>query len=375
MSRFAAIVVLAGAAVASFPGIAAAQFGRQAFLGQGPLYVYPNGSGGYGVQLNFGINAMTPYGPMTLGYAYPYSLGPSYVPDLTPSYNSGSGYMTGGSYGGYTSFDPLGTQQDLAAAQKATSARVKQDQAKELIEAQWAYETLGVTGRTAVQGARDQEEELQKALIVKDESEVASGMSLNRILVAIVIAEGKGAKGVSAFLPPQLLDDIRFSGGPSADLLNLVRLSGKLPFPPNFPGPTLQDQQTALEADFAAAIAPLRAGKAVDLAKVNKFAATLKRLEAASPAVIRNISYDDAIAARKFLNRCDAAVTALKGTNLAGLINPKWSTEGISVADLVKHMKQYKFTFAPAPTGGEASYLTLHRALATYLFVLTQAKK
>ena len=375
MSRFTAIGLLAAAAVASFPGIAAAQFGRQAFMGPGPLYVYPNGSGGYGVQLNFGINALTPYGPMTLGYAYPYNLGPAYVPELTPSYSSGSGYMTGGTYGGYTSFDPLGEQSGLAAAQKSASARVKQDQAKELIEAQWAYESLGVTGRPALQGARDQEEELQKALIVKDESEVATGVALNRILVAIVIAEGKGAKGVAAFLPPQLLDDLRFAGGPSADLLNLVRLSGKLPFPPDFPGPTLQDHKAALDADFAAAIAPLRAGKPVDLAKVNKFAATLKKLEAAAPPVTRNLSYDDAVAAHKFLNRCATAVTALKGTNLAGLINPKWSTEGISVADLVKHLKQFKIMFAPAPSGGEASYLTLHRALATYLFVLTQAKK
>ncbi len=339
-----------------------------------PFYVYPNGNGGYGVQLNFGVTGNTPYGPMSFGYAFPYNLGPSpYASGYTPEYSGGYGYLTGGSTSGY---DIPGAQQGLAAAQKAAAqVRKNQDEAKELIDAQWAYERLGVTGQGAVKGARDQAEELQKALAIKDESEVASGAALNRILVAILVAEGKGAKGVAAFLPPQLLEDVRFSGGPSADLLNLVRQSGKVPFPANFPGPTLEEQQAAVEADFAAAVAPLRIGKPVEAAKVTKLAASLKKLEAAAPPVIRNLSFEDAIAARKFLNQFDSAMGALKGSNLGGLVNPKWSTDGTSVSDLIKHMTKFKLMFAPVPKGNESSYFSLHKALATYLFVLSQAKK
>jgi len=339
-----------------------------------PFYLYPNGSGGYGVQLNFGITGNTPYGPMTFGYALPYNLTPSpYASGYTQEYSGGYGYLTGGSSSGY---DNLGAQQGLAAAQQAAvRMRKNQDEAKELIDAQWAYERLGVTGQVAVKGARDQAEELQKALAIKDESEVASGAALNRILVAIVIAEGKGAKGVAAFLPPQLLEDVRFSGGPSADLLNLIRQSGKLPFPPNFPGPTLEDLQATLEADFAAAVAPLRIGKPVDTSKVTKLAASLKKLEAVAPPVIRNLSFDDAFDARRFLNQFDSAMMALKGSNLTGLVNPKWTTDGTSVSDLVKHMTKFKLMFAAVPKGNENSYFSLHKALATYLFVLSQAKK
>jgi hypothetical protein len=224
-------------------------------------------------------------------------------------------------------------------------------------------------------GSQDQAEELQKALVVKDPSEVASGASLNRILVAIVVAEGKGAKGVAAFLPPQLLEDVRFSGGPSADLLNLVRQTGKLPFPTGLLAPILGASRTSLEADFAAAIAPLKAGRSVDSAKLTKLEASLKKLEGAAPPVIRNLAFDDAVAANRFLNQFDSAITALKGPNLAGLINAKWATDGISVSDLVKHMTKYKLMLGPAPTGREGSYLSLHKALATYLFVLSQAKK
>jgi hypothetical protein len=290
-----------------------------------------------------------------------------------PAYTPGYGYFSSGSSG---SFDNMGVQQGLAAAQQAAGRmRKNQDEARELIDAQWAYEKLGVTGQFAAKGAKDQAEELQKALAVKDESEVASGAALNRILVAIVIAEAKGAKGVSAFVPPQMLEDVRFSGGPAADLLNVIRQSGKLTFPANFPGPTLEPLQAALETDFNAAVAPLRTGKSVDPAKVAKLEATLKKLDVASAPVIRDMSFEDAITARRFLNQLNSAVAELKSSNLSGLVNPKWSTDGTSAADLVKQMTKYKLMFAPAPSGSEASYFALHKTLATYLFVLSQAKK
>jgi hypothetical protein len=256
--------------------------------------------------------------------------------------------------------------------------RKNQDEARDLIDAQWAYEKLGVTGKVALAGAQEQVEELQKAIGLKDEAAIASGVALNRILVAIVIAEGKGAKGVSAFLPPRLLDDLRFKGDKgeaAADLLNLVRQTGKIPFPNNFPGATLADLAGSLDTDFAAATVPLLNGKSPDPAKVKALEATAKKLEAAAPAVIRNLAFEDAKAAHRFLNQMNSAIKALKSSTLTGLINPKWATDGISVADLVKHMTKYKLLFTQAPVGGESSYITLHKALATYLFVLTQAKK
>jgi hypothetical protein len=373
MSRCLSILVLGGLAFAFSPGSATAQY-RGMFMSPSPLYIYPTGNGGYGAQLNFGMTASSPYGPITLGYAYPYVMGAPAADNYPPSIPGGGyGYITGGSSSGY---DVLGAQQGLAAAQQAaTRIRKSQDDAKELIDAQWAYERLGVTGQVAAKGAKEQAEELQKALAVKDEAEVASGVSLNRILVAIVIAEGKGARGVSAFLPPQLLEDIRFSGGPSADLLNLIRQTGKIPFPPNFPAPSLEGLQHALEADFAAATAALRIGKPVDALKVTKLETSLKRLEAAAPPLIRNLSFDDAIGARRFLNQFDSALVALKGANTTGLINPKWATDGTSVSDLVKQMTKFKLMFAASPVGNEGSYFSLQKALATYLFVLTQPKK
>lgn len=374
MPRFIGIVSIACLAFSFSPGTASAQF-RGVFMGPSPLYIYPTGNG-YAAGLNLGISSPTPYGQMSFSYIAPINLNYSYSGGYSPGYSSGSGYLTGGSYSAY---DTYGLQMDIANAQNVGArARRNQDEARDLIDAQWAYEKLGVTGKVALTGAQEQAEELQKALLVKDEAEIASGAALNRILIAIVVAEGKGAKGIAAFLPPRLLDDLRFKGfkgEASADLLNMVRQTGKIPFPNNFPGDSLAALQAQVEADFASTIAPLQNGKAVDLNKVNKLEASLKKLEAAAPPVIRSLPFDDAIAARRFLNQFDSAIKALRGSNLSGLINPKWATDGISAADLVKHMTKYKLMFAPAPIGGEGSYITLHKAMATYLFVLTQAKK
>jgi hypothetical protein len=316
------------------------------------------------------VTANTWRGPISLSYVYPLNnIGPSYYGGYSPD----PGYMTGGS-----SYDSYFGQQGLANAQQAGAQRAPrrdQDEARGLIDAQWAYEKLGVTGLEAIKSAKLQPEELQKALSVRDESEVASGDAMNRILVAIVVAEGKGAKGAGAFLPPQLLDDIRFTGGSKADLLNLVRQSGTIPFPPNFPGPSLAELQTQLEADFAAAINPLRVGKPVELGRVSQLESTLKKLNDAAPPVIRALSFEDAIAARKFLNGFNSAMAALKGPDRNSLVNPKWASDGASVGDLVQFMTKNKLMFAPAPAGNEPSYFSVHKSLATYLLLLTQVKR
>ncbi len=373
MFRSSLKLILGLTTLAAIPATSQAQY-RSAFAQPSPLYVYPNGSGGYGVQTNFGVSAMTPYGQMNLLYAFPYQLSAPYA--YAPEYSSGPGYFTGGSGG--TGYANLGLQQDLVAAQQAAGKALKrnQDEAREMIDAQWAYEKLGVTGQVAAKGAKEQAEELQKALAVKDESEVASGTALNRILVAVVSLEGKkGAKAVSAFLPPQLLDELRFSGGAPADLLNLAKVPGKLPFPPNFPGAKNDDLKASIEADFAAAVAPLRLGKPADPAKIAKLEATVKKLEGVAPPVIRNLSFDDALTARRFMNQLNASITALKSPSTVGIINPKWATDGTSVSDLVRFMTRYKLMFAPASTGSESAYFFLHKALATYLFVLDQGAK
>jgi hypothetical protein len=269
-------------------------------------------------------------------------------------------------------------QKELDRAQReAASARIRnapQAAARDLIYDQWAYEKLGVMGLPSLKPGKDHPEALVRALAVTDESEVASGEALNHVLVAIVAAENKGAKGPSAFLPPRLLDDLRFAGPPTADALNLLRQADNLPLPAAFFDPRLKEASDLLERDFAAAAEPLRAGKSADRAKIARLEQTLSKVQEQAAPVIRTLPFEDAIAARRFLNKLEATVKAMKTNAVNGLVNANWATEGTSVADLVKHLTKHKLLFGPAPAGGEPAYLALHKGLATYLIALTQKK-
>jgi hypothetical protein len=388
MARVLALTLLCGLGLVVFPATAAAQF-YPTIAPPNPLYSTP----AYRYQFSVGVTVPTVYGRTFVGMTAPATAAPQlFSPNLYsgptntytgPAWRSGNWNYTGAASSGYISGG--GIQSDaFAAAQRefekaqrdASVAALKNtpDAAKDAIYDQWAYEKLGVLGLPSLKD-ENKPEMLVKALGVTDEKDVASGDMLNHILVAIVAAESKGAKGPSAFLPPQLLDEVRFTGSPAADAFNLIRQASKLPFPDAFDDPKLKEIRNQLERDFAAAAAPLRDGKPAEAAKLQVVSFDLKKAQDAATPVIRNLPFAGATATRRFLNRFETALGAMKGPTAALLVNSAWSTEGASVADIVKHMTKHKMLFGPAPEGSEAAYLALHKALATYLLTLTQQKK
>jgi hypothetical protein len=284
-----------------------------------------------------------------------------------------SGYMSGGTVRNNV---VESSQKDFERLQRdATAARqmATPDTAKNLIYDQWAYERLGqIGGLTGLKG--DQPEELSKALAAED-GELNSGEALNHILVAIVAAEAKGPKGLSAFLPPAVLSDVRFSGPPAADVLNLVRQAGALPFPAAFDDPKLKAVRETLEKDFEAAAAPLAAGKPGNPTALARVGAALAKAQEQATPVIRDLPFAEAAAARRFLNRFEKALEVMKAPSAAALVVPAWATDGAGVADLVRHMTKHKLLFGPAPPGDDTAYAAVHKALSAYLFSLTQVKK
>lgn len=320
--------------------------------------------------------ANVPNFPLSSWYLRPnqlYTPPSSYAPWGTPA--ASYGYMSGGS----VRSDAIAAAQreathalQQAALQGGSTARP--GAAKDIISDLWVYEKLGLAP-PAAGAAANPSEQLVKAIAAQDEADVASGEALNLVLAAVVTAESKGAKGPSAFLPPPVLKDIRFAGGPAGDALNLLRQAHNLPFPAAFNAPDLRDARDALARDFAAAAAPLLAGKPADAAKVTRLELAVRRAEDAAAPVVRTLPFDEAAAARRFLNHLAAAVAAMRGPSAVTLVDPSWPTAGASVADLVRHMARHKLLFAPAPRNGESAYLTLQKALVTYLFVLSQPQK
>lgn len=319
-----------------------------------------------GFQPNLSV-AYAAYGPIGYGIVNRYSN--LWVPAPFQGNSSYSGYMTGSVRPNDT------TSRDFARAQQqAALARTNPVVARNAIYDQWAYEKLGVVGLPAIKPGDAAPAALIKALAGASEADIASGESLNHIVVGIVAAEKKG-KADSAFLPPNLLAPIRFSGPPAADAINLLRQVGSLKFPAAFDDDAFAELRPVLEKDIAAAAAPVLLGKAVEQAKVLKLEADVKKARAVFDPKTRNFEFEDAFAARRFLNQLDTVVEVLKGGGSSGLIDPRWTTEGTSVADLVKHLVKNKLLFGPAPSGEENAYIALHRGLAAYLYALNESQK
>jgi hypothetical protein len=283
-----------------------------------------------------------------------------------PSYGQYGSYMTGGSVQG----------NDIILAAQREVAKAQREAARDQIGSAWRYETGGGAVAAALPVVDPAAEALRKALTANDPATIASGDALNTILAEIVKAEAKNNKSVpSAYIPPLLLADVRFAGSPAADLLTYARLAGSLPYPAAFDDPALAPLRDDFDKAFTEATTPVKAGRGPELAKLTRLETAFDRLQGAAGAVLRNRPFDEAAAARRFLNRMGGAVKGLKGNTPVSLIDPKWAVEGSSVADLVKHMARHKLRFGPAAPGAEEAYATMHRDLATYLFVLTQAKK
>lgn len=213
-----------------------------------------------------------------------------------------------------------------------------------------------------------------EALTPAAAADIASGAALNEVLREIVRVGDKGVKVPSAYLPPHQLADVQFAGPPSADLLNLARRRA-LEWPPALNAPELAAPRAQLAREFAASVAPLRGGKAPDAVQVGRLETAFQALEQAAAPVLGKRSSPKASEAHQFLERMGRAITAIKGGPPAGLIDPSWDAEGLTGAELVRYMSKYELQFGPAPRGEEETYEAIHQNLATYLYVLSQAKK
>lgn len=258
---------------------------------------------------------------------------------------------------------PMVNQGVIANAQM--QAMRNEPEARKLVFDQWAYEKLGVQNLKDP-ALKNEPEEVRKALTASTEAEVASGEMLNNILVASLALEKKGMKTTGVALPPDLLSKVRFTGTPSGEALNLLRAAGNLPFPSLFAEDKMRLVKDEIEKAMVAVAATASTGKAIDQLRVARLSDSVQRARERITPVARNLPFEDAIAARRFLNDLDAIGKLLQDSKMAGLVDPRWATEGVTVPDLVKHMSKYKLLFGPAQNDGAEAYLALQRGLAAY---------
>jgi len=312
------------------------------------------------------FNPFSPFATPATNTAILYgSLNRLYSQSSYPSYYSGSLSPTiTSSYSGYMSGSTV--QRDYGRAQyEASEARLYGT--RSAIAGQGAYERRA-PGLAEVK--KTDGRPLARALAA-DSADIASGAALNQLLPAIIPLDKK-EKIDSDFLPPNLLANIRFTGNAVADTLSLLHTTGQLEFPPPFAEGKLATVKPQIEKDFAAAAGPALAGKPIDPAKLTNLDATLKKTHVILNATIKDLDFEDATAARRFMNQLDSASIVLRKHDLAAAIVPSWATEGTSTIGLVRLMAKFKLQFGPAPKNHDESYVAMHRALSDLLFVLLE---
>jgi len=347
----------------------------QPYVGVGAQTIYGNVTVGQQVPFNSPLNRITNM-PFQNWYARPSSAPPPLLP-WSAGGRVSTGYMSGGSS---NSTIMQNAQREMERAQGvAATARMfpgSSGAKHAAVDEEWNYEKFGTVGLPGgLKSVTENPDELVKALSFTDEQDLISGQALNQILLAVNAATSKGAKGPSAFLTPQLITDIRFHGSAEAEAVNFLMPGARLNFPTAFDAAVLKDVREALEKDFVAVATPLRDGKLPELMPLMRLGVEIQRARELATPVICELPFDEAVAARRFLNHLDIALVAFKAPNSFQMFNPAWASEGGSVGELVKHMAKFKLVFGPAPSGGGDAYVALHKGLSTYLFVLTQGKK
>ena len=314
---------------------------------------------------NPSIQSATLYYGLNRLYSQPgYSAAPSYYAPTTLYPSTYSSMSTGSKESPFYNYDRA--QQEVKKSYAEMSSGVAKP------------EIRTGNGKNA---APDRKALLTKALTVNDPAKLMSGEVLNQILAAAVEARGDGKRprGDSAHLTSSMLAEVRFAGGANATALNLLAAGRKWNPPAAFQeGGPLAKIGGDLERSFTGATALPRAGLPPDQVKVDALEATMRQARVALEGVVNNMNFEDAAAARGFLNQIDDVVTVLKTPASTGLIDPRWATEGVSLADLVEHMNRYKVRFGPVADSTGDAYVTLHRGLSAYLFAMggkTEAKK
>jgi hypothetical protein len=284
-------------------------------------------------------------------------------------------FVPAGSHSGSldSPFKPPAANQRMIGNAQMTTIRNNDAEPRKMVFDQWAYEKLGVAALKDL-AVKDAPPELQKALSITDEGDIVSGEPLNHILVASVALEKKGAKAAGVALPPDLLSEVNFGGSASAEALNTLRHAGKLQFTSLFESDKMRVVRDDLEKALSAVAVTASTGKPVNQVTLARLTDEVQRARDKVSLVSRDKPFEEALAARRFLNDLDNVAKVLKDNSMAGLLDARWATEGSTVPDLIRHMAKYKVLFGPAPRDGSGAeaYVAMHKGLAAYHAVLSQ---
>lgn len=198
--------------------------------------------------------------------------------------------------------------------------------------------------------------------------EIYSGDALNSLLAYLIKQQGAGLRGPMQPIDEDVLKRINVNAGNGGNvgLLKDLKDGGKLQWPLALQRPEFAEARKILDALFAEAVQQVKFGNEVRVNIAKDIQAALQLLNDKLNQANNEMTLNESIEARRYVNQLNAAFKALTDPQVANFFNGKFVPQGKTVADLVKYMADNGLRFAPATQGDEAAYKALQNAMAAY---------
>jgi hypothetical protein len=212
---------------------------------------------------------------------------------------------------------------------------------------------------------KQQTYDLQRARKNPPLAEIWSGGALNDLFTAIKDGQSHGLTGPEVPISYEVLQHINLTTGTTYGGVGLMRDGGKLTWPAVLRKSEFDMERKKIDEEIAKAVKQAYAGP-VDVDLLDDIGKTLKELQNHIDARSDELSSTQFIQASRYTRELKSSYQVLQQSDVAKYFKPNWTAQGSTVADLVKQMTQQGLRFAPATSGDEPYYTTLHRSLVDY---------
>jgi hypothetical protein len=195
--------------------------------------------------------------------------------------------------------------------------------------------------------------------------DIWSATALNDLLRDIQSSQTRGVSGREVPLPPEVLQHINVTTGTTTGGIGLLRDNGKLSWPYVLQQPFFDNQCKRLDELLPQAVNEARTGR-VSRQLLDSIRSTQKDLERSLDAHVADLTPSEFTEASRYVRELKDSIRVLQQSDVSKYFSSAWTPKGSTVGELVQQMTRQGLRFAPAASGDEPYYTSLHRALVDY---------
>ena len=202
-------------------------------------------------------------------------------------------------------------------------------------------------------------------------TDIWSGTALNDLLRSIQDAHTRGVTGPSIPLAPDVVEHLNLTTGTTYGGVGVLKNGGKLSWPFVLRQSTFDSERNKINEQIQMAVKQGQSGQ-VSVELLDDIGASLKQLGNTIDARVQDLTPTEYIQATRYLRELKDSYKVLQQNDVAKFFRPIASASGTTVAQLVRQMTQQGQRFAPAISGDETYYTSLHRSMVNYDMGLSQ---